>query len=111
MRELSLALGISERRIARIIRDLANRGIIGIEKSGRRNSYRINEDAVCLPPNLSDASLGVIIRAAVRGPTETTESDGERKVLRSFLHGMFFPIVTSDTEIFEFLPSLLTALF
>ena len=45
IRDLVESIGITERSVRAIIADLKDGGYISIVKSGRRNEYRINEDA------------------------------------------------------------------
>ena len=45
IRDLVESIGITERSVRAIIADLKEGGYISIVKSGRRNEYRINEDA------------------------------------------------------------------
>lgn len=45
MREIALAVGITERTVQKIIEDLTAAGVIRCEKVGRRNQYRINRKA------------------------------------------------------------------
>lgn len=42
LREVALRVGITERAVQRIVRDLHDAGAILVEKEGRRNRYRIN---------------------------------------------------------------------
>ena len=42
LREVALRVGITERAVQRIVRDLQDAGAILVEKEGRRNRYRIN---------------------------------------------------------------------
>lgn len=42
--ELAAQVGITERRVREIISDLREGGYVEVTKSGRRNSYRLNED-------------------------------------------------------------------
>ena len=43
-RELSLSLGITERAVHRILKDLADHGVISISKRGYRNCYAVHAD-------------------------------------------------------------------
>ena len=43
-RELSLSLGITERAVHRILKDLADHDLISIGKRGYRNSYTVHAD-------------------------------------------------------------------
>lgn len=44
MRDIAEKVGITERAVHRIIRDLNEVGVITVTKQGRRNSYRVNRD-------------------------------------------------------------------
>lgn len=50
-REIALALEITERSVARIIKDLESAGYIAKRKEGRENRYTVNKD---LPLRRSD---------------------------------------------------------
>lgn len=41
IRDLAVAVGITERAVQRIIRDLADAGYLELSREGRRNSYRV----------------------------------------------------------------------
>jgi DNA-binding transcriptional regulator YhcF (GntR family) len=43
-RQMALQVGITERAVQRILAQLANAGVISIEKVGRRNRYTIDGD-------------------------------------------------------------------
>jgi DNA-binding MarR family transcriptional regulator len=57
MREMSEALGITERQIARIVKDLGAADMLEVDRVGRRNTYRVNEDARFRHPTLSHIPL------------------------------------------------------
>jgi DNA-binding transcriptional regulator GbsR (MarR family) len=57
MRQMSEALGITERRIAQVVRDLADAHLLVVTKDGRRNSYSANLDANFRHPTLSHVKL------------------------------------------------------
>ena len=50
MREIADALGITERRVAQIIKDLADADLLATERQGRRNTYRVNMTAHFIAP-------------------------------------------------------------
>ena len=54
MRDLALKIGITERAIQRIVEDLVSSGYVVIEKSGRRNAYRLNTEGYLKNPLLKD---------------------------------------------------------
>jgi len=43
LRDVALDVGITERAVQKIVRDLQDGGIISVTKSGRRNQYRIHD--------------------------------------------------------------------
>lgn len=67
LRATAMALGVTERRVAGIIRDLANEGMVHIERRGRRNHYILNPEARLRHPTLSHIPLGRIAAALGTG--------------------------------------------
>ncbi len=62
IREISDALGLTERQISRVLRELERGGMITVEKSGRRNCYAVNEDASYNHPTLSHVKIRDLVR-------------------------------------------------
>jgi DNA-binding transcriptional ArsR family regulator len=62
IREISDALGLTERQISRVLRELENGGMITVEKAGRRNCYAVNEDASYNHPSLSHVKIRDLVR-------------------------------------------------
>lgn len=62
IREISDALGLTERQISRVLRELENGGMITVEKAGRRNCYAVNEDAPYNHPTLSHVKIRDLVR-------------------------------------------------
>ena len=71
LRETAVALGITERRVVSIIKDLTNAGMVHIERRGRRNHYALNPEARLRHPTLSHVPLARI--AAALKPGEHSE--------------------------------------
>ena len=44
LRDLALTVGITERATQRIVSDLVDAGYLSVERSGRRNTYRVHPD-------------------------------------------------------------------
>lgn len=63
MRELALAVGITERAVQAIIADLIEDGYLTRTKNGRRNSYTVNVDGRLRHHLESDHSIGELITA------------------------------------------------
>lgn len=61
IRDLAPMVGITERAVQRILRELANEGFVEIEKVGRRNHYNMKPDQHLRHPVESHATVGDII--------------------------------------------------
>jgi DNA-binding MarR family transcriptional regulator len=53
IREISDSLGLTQRRVVAVVKDLAASGLLQVERHGRRNRYRLSEDARFLHPTMS----------------------------------------------------------
>jgi hypothetical protein len=62
MRQMSESLNLTERRIAQVVRDLAEADLLTVTRTGRRNSYAVNPDANFRHPTLSHIRLGHFVR-------------------------------------------------
>ena len=60
-RELSIAIGITERATRKIIADLLQAGYISKELEGRRNRYNVNPDMPLRPPGLEETAIGYLL--------------------------------------------------
>jgi DNA-binding MarR family transcriptional regulator len=67
LRATAMALGVTERRVAGIIKDLASAGMVKVERRGRRNHYVLNPEARLRHPTLSHIPLGRIAAALGTG--------------------------------------------
>lgn len=61
MRQMSEALSLTERRIAQVVRDLSEAGLLTVNRNGRRNSYSVNPNAGFRHPTLSHITLGKFV--------------------------------------------------
>ncbi len=61
MRQMSEALSLTERRIAQVVRDLAEAELLTVVRNGRRNSYSVNPHAGFRHPTLSHITLGKFV--------------------------------------------------
>ena len=57
LREVALLVGITERAVQAIVRDLVNAKILIIEKDGRRNRYKIKKDSKLRHPLEANHSI------------------------------------------------------
>ena len=60
-RELALSLGITERAVHRILRDLAEHGYITIGKRGYRNQYTVHPEKSVGHPAFPSLTLGELL--------------------------------------------------
>ena len=67
LRNLSDVTGLTERHVARVVKDLAEAGVVEVLRHGRRNSYTVNGDARFRHPLLSGVPLRRLIEA-ISGP-------------------------------------------
>jgi hypothetical protein len=103
MREMAQVFGVSERRIARILRDLTDAGMISVTKHGKRNAYAINEDAPCVHPSIGNLNVGDIVRAALPAQPDLIERESEahqaeRRAPVGLLQGLLLPFLATDGD-------------
>ena len=63
LREIAQAAGVTERQVARVIKDLTRADVLRMEHRGRRNVYSVNEDAFFRRPLLAPIKLERLISA------------------------------------------------
>ena len=63
LREIAEALGITERQVVRIMKDLVEVGMVQVDRQGRRNCYSINSEARLRHPMLSHVMVGKLLEA------------------------------------------------
>ena len=68
MRQMSESLNLTERRIAQVVRDLADADLLTVTRNGRRNSYSVNPEAKFRHPTLSHITLGRFVRMLSGAP-------------------------------------------
>jgi hypothetical protein len=61
VRELAERSGVTERQAHRILADLTTENYVVRERVGRRNQYRINDDAPMRHPSLSHHKIGEML--------------------------------------------------
>lgn len=63
-RDLATRVGITERSVQRILRDLIAYGVLSVEKDGRRNRYDINREKPLRHAVEGHCTVGDLIRLA-----------------------------------------------
>jgi predicted transcriptional regulator len=61
LRDVALAVGITERMVQRIVAELAEAGYLQITKEGRRNHYRVNSRLKLRHPLEMHHSIGELL--------------------------------------------------
>jgi DNA-binding transcriptional ArsR family regulator len=69
LRDVALAVGITERAVQKIVSDLEDAGVVERVREGRRNRYRLFLDRPLRHPIESHRSIGALL-AMVLEPTE-----------------------------------------
>ena len=62
VRDLSMAIGITERTVLGIVNDLENEGYVSVEKIGRRNKYKVHKTLKFRHSMESHKSIGDLIK-------------------------------------------------
>src|SRR5215217_2233777 len=76
-RELALSLGITERAVHRILRDLAESGYITIGKRGYRNQYTVHPEKSAGHPAFPALTLGELLAPVLsRTPVSIASANG-----------------------------------
>jgi DNA-binding MarR family transcriptional regulator len=63
MRALAEKLGVSERTVQSVVRDLVAAGYLSRTRVGRRNAYRINRGRRMRHPAFQEHSIAALLRA------------------------------------------------
>jgi hypothetical protein len=63
--QMTTTLGLSERRVGVILRDLREQGMVQVTRVGRRNRYKVNGRASLRHPCLSHVQLADILDKVV----------------------------------------------
>ena len=61
LRDVALSVGITERAVQKIVSDLEEAGVIARERTGRRNSYRLDLDAPLRHALESHKTVGTLL--------------------------------------------------
>lgn len=61
LRDVAASVGITERAVQKIVSDLESAGVLERERSGRRNSYRLNLEAPLRHALESHRTVGVLL--------------------------------------------------
>jgi DNA-binding transcriptional ArsR family regulator len=62
IREISREVGLTERRVMEILRDLKDADLISIERQGRRNIYELKPDAGFMHPQIAHVPVSEFLK-------------------------------------------------
>ncbi|HEU4912358.1 MAG TPA: winged helix-turn-helix domain-containing protein [Actinomycetes bacterium] len=68
MRDVAAAVGVTERAVQQIVRDLVDGGYVEKTKAGRRNRYQVVRSAHFRHPLENNVSLGAFVRLVTARP-------------------------------------------
>ncbi len=78
LRVLSDSLGLTERQISRILKDLISAGMVEVERVGRRNVYQVNTAACLRHPEYAHIRVESLVQAIVPQLVTDTRSSNRR---------------------------------
>lgn len=70
LRDVAASVGITERAVQKIVRDLQDGGMVSVTKNGRRNSYRIHKKQTLRHDLEADCTLGNLVKLVNKRPME-----------------------------------------
>jgi len=76
LRDVAAAVGITERAVQKIVRDLQDGGMLGVTKSGRRNSYRIHRNQNLRHELEADCTVNDLLSVVNRLPASPAPAAG-----------------------------------
>jgi DNA-binding transcriptional ArsR family regulator len=65
LRQVADTLGLTERHVARVVKDLRAAGLVAVRRQGRRNAYAVDRAARLPHPTLAEVPLGRLLDAVV----------------------------------------------
>jgi DNA-binding Lrp family transcriptional regulator len=77
LRDVAAEVGITERAVQKIVRDLQDAGYLTVEKHGRRNRYKINKRRALRHSLESHCNVGKLLALVERPEPETEEPETE----------------------------------
>lgn len=67
LKDVALAIGLTERGVQRIVMELEASGVLSIEKIGRCNHYQINTEVALRHPLENHCNIGQILAIILKG--------------------------------------------
>jgi DNA-binding Lrp family transcriptional regulator len=67
LRDVAAAIGITERGVQRIVKELEESGVLSRERIGRNNRYKLHSDVSLRHPLESHCTIGQILSVILKG--------------------------------------------
>jgi Mn-dependent DtxR family transcriptional regulator len=83
LRDVALEVGITERAVQKIVRDLQDAGYLVVTKQGRCNRYRINRRKTLRHDLQSHVTVGKLLRLVAGDPPAVAAEPAEPKAAQS----------------------------
>jgi len=80
LRDVATAVGITERAVQKIVRDLQNSGMISVTKHGRRNRYRIHHKKTLRHNLEAHCTLGELVNLVTQNKPANGENENHKSV-------------------------------
>jgi len=68
LRDVAASVGITERAVQKIVRDLQDGGMVSVTKNGRRNCYRIHNKQTLRHDLEANCNLGDLVKLVTKQP-------------------------------------------
>jgi hypothetical protein len=79
LRDVAMNVGITERAVQKIVRDLQDGGMISVTKNGRRNRYRIHKNEPLRHQLEADCTVNDLVKVVNKGITHSvSRTTGEK---------------------------------
>ena len=107
LRDVALEVGITERAVQKIVRDLQNAGFLTVSKQGRCNRYRINRRKTLRHGLESHCTVGKLLalvarparaKAVVPSAVDEVSEDKPPIVFEAVTLGLPDPVTVAETE-------------
>ena len=83
LRDVAIQVGITERAVQKIVRDLDDAGYLEVSKQGRRNRYRINNRKALRHPLQSGCTVGQLLSLLARQQVGRAKAPVEKDTVPS----------------------------
>ncbi len=98
LRDVAMDVGITERAVQKIVRDLQDGGMISVTKNGRRNRYRIHKNEPLRHKLESDCTVKELVKVVNKARTHSVSRTTGEKTAKT-LSGEQPPVSDEETTL------------